>query len=73
MSDFDQRYAYSLGSKVCELLSAIAGPEALIQIWNAQATGIGWDAAFQKVYGVDWNSVYPLIAKSLNSNIQNRV
>jgi hypothetical protein len=70
MSDFDQQYAYNLGSKICELLVSIAGNDLLIQMWNQEANGIGWDAAFLKVYGTEWNKAVPLIAKTLTANLQ---
>lgn len=73
MTNFDQQYAYSLGSKVCELLVSIAGPESLIKIWEEESKGIGWDAAFLKVYGSDWNQVYPVLAKVVNLNIQDGI
>ena len=69
MSQYDSQFAYSLGSKFVEILVAIKGTEPLLKIWQDSGKGIGWEMAFAKVFGEDWNTSYPKIAEAVFRNL----
>lgn len=68
--DFPNDVAYSLGSRICEILVAVKGPNSLIDMNYEMGTGVGFEKAFSNVYGKSWKQVQPIIAKTLAANIK---
>lgn len=64
--------AYSLGSAVSEVLASISGPDSLVAMWEVMATRVGFEAAFKKVYGIEWNEAIPIIAKTVHAIANNK-
>jgi hypothetical protein len=48
-----------------EVLTAIKGPAATMEIWKLMGTGQTFNAAFEKVYGTSFNKTLPIIAKAI--------
>ena len=56
---------YDLGARLVEVLTAIKGPAATMEIWKLMGTGQTFNAAFEKVYGTSFNKTLPIIAKAI--------
>jgi hypothetical protein len=69
-ADYPNDTAYSLGSRICEILVAIEGPNSLIDINYELGKGIGFEKAFVNVYGKSWKSIQPTVARTLAANIK---
>lgn len=69
---FDYWLNYALGSMIVENLVAIGGPESIVRLYEVLPTKVGFDGAFKKVYGIDWNEAIPILASAVYSNIQNK-
>jgi len=59
---------YSVGSVVMEALVAIKGQDPMIGMYEEMATGIGFDAAFKKLFGIEWKVAIPILAKAISAN-----
>jgi len=62
---FDQFLNYSLGSHVIEILVAMRGPDALVDMYAEVGKGKTFDDAFNGIYGISWSTAIPLISKSI--------
>jgi len=63
---------YSLGSAVAEVLVAVKGQDSLVAMYEVMATQIGFQAAFKKVYGIEWTKAIPIIAKTVHAIANNK-
>lgn len=68
--NYENDVAYSLGSRICEILVAVKGPNSLLDMHYEMSKGKGFESAFSKVYGKSWKQVQPIIAKTLAANIK---
>jgi hypothetical protein len=59
---------YSVGSVVMEALVAIKGQDPMIGMYEEMATGIGFDASFKKLFGIEWKEAIPILAKAISAN-----
>jgi hypothetical protein len=59
---------YSVGSVIVEALVAIKGQDPMIGMYEEMATGIGFDAAFKKLFGIEWKEAIPILAKAISAN-----
>lgn len=65
----DNFYAYNLGSRIMEVLVALKGPGVLLDLHKETAIN-GFKPAFQKIFGVDWNEVAPIINKTIVDSLR---
>jgi hypothetical protein len=56
---------YDLGAMLLEILTAIKGPDATMEIWKIASTGVNFEVAFERVYGVQFSKVLPIISKAI--------
>lgn len=70
---YETSEAYSLGSRVCEVLVAVKGPNSLIEIMNEMSEGMSFEAAFKSVYGVTWKIARPKIAEAIALNLKGHI
>ena len=63
---------YSLGSAIAEVLVAVKGPDSLVAMYEVMATQIGFQAAFKKVYGIEWKEAIPIIARTVHAIANNK-
>ena len=56
---------YDLGSMLVEILVALRGPDIAMKMFNESINGGGFDAAFQRLYGSSFESVLPLISRTI--------
>jgi hypothetical protein len=68
--DYPSDMSYSLGSRICEILVAVKGPNSLLDMNYEMGSGVGFEKAFVKVYGKSWSQVQPIIARTLAANIK---
>jgi hypothetical protein len=66
---FDSFLNYSFGSHVIEILVALRGADALIDMYAEMGKGKTFSDAFQSFYGLSWNDAIPLLAKSVYLNL----
>ena len=62
---FDQFLNYSFASHVIEILVAMKGPDALIDMYAEMGKGQSFSDAFKGFYGIAWKDAIPLLAKSV--------
>ena len=67
---FDSWLNYSLGSHVIEILAAVKGTDVLIDMYEEMGNGLKFDEAFAKIFGIAWKDAIPIIAKTINANLQ---
>jgi hypothetical protein len=56
---------YSVGALVEEIFVALNGPEINMKLLRDVATGSTWPAAFEKNFGLSWNSALPILSQAL--------
>ena len=69
---FDKYLNYNLGSRFVESLVALKGQESIIEMFSQMATNINFDIAFKNVYGIEFASAIPILAKVIYSNISDK-
>jgi len=63
--NYEKWRVYDLGAMLLEILTAINGPESTMEIWKIASTGVNFEVAFERVYGVQFSKVLPIIAKAI--------
>jgi hypothetical protein len=56
---------YDVGFAVTEILTAIKGPAATMDLINLIAQGNSYDQAFEKAYGIKWVEAVPIISRTI--------
>lgn len=56
---------YDLGAMFVEILTALRGPDSTMEIWKLAQTGLGFAAAFERVYEVPFKDALPIMAKAI--------
>jgi hypothetical protein len=68
-TDWQQKYEqwrlYDLGAMFVEVLVALKGPEASMEMWKIASTGVNFQVAFEQVYGIPYSKALPIIAKAI--------
>jgi hypothetical protein len=67
---YDQFLNYCLGAYAIETLVAVKGQQSIIDLYGQMATRIGFEAAFNSVFGVEWKVALPILAKTVYANIK---
>ena len=61
-----ERYRqYDLGAMFIEILTALKGPAATMQLIDRVAEGDTYDQAFEKTYGIKWVDAVPIISRTI--------
>ena len=68
--NFDPGIDYSLGGYVVECLVALKGPDAMLSMYVEMSKGIGFEKAFKNIFGVDWKTITPILAKTVYAIIK---
>lgn len=66
---YDRFLAYSLGSRVIEVLVALKGQEIVLKLITDMHWGSSFESAFAENFGVEWSAAVPQIAKAISANI----
>jgi hypothetical protein len=56
---------YDLGAMFVEILTALKGPDATMEVWKVANTGVKFDVAFERVYGISFAKAVPIMAKAI--------
>jgi hypothetical protein len=67
---YDSWRQYDLGSLFVEVLIALKGPDAPMEIWTYANTGMGFAQAFEKVFNISFKTALPIISKAIQLQIQ---
>lgn len=62
---YEQWRVYDLGAMLIEILTAIKGPDATMELWKVASTGVKFEQAFEQVFGVQFQKVLPNISKAI--------
>jgi hypothetical protein len=62
---------YDLGAMLVEILVAIKGPDAAMQVFRESVNGSGFESAFQRIYGSSFQSVLPIISRTIALELGN--
>jgi hypothetical protein len=63
--NYDRWRQYDLGAMFVEILVALKGPDASMEMWKVASTGVNFDAAFERVYGLSFATALPIMAKAI--------
>ena len=73
--EWDSQYPrwrqYDLGAMLVEILVAIKGPDSVMQVFSQSVNGDGFESAFQKIYGSSFQSVLPIISRTIALQLGN--
>ena len=56
---------YDLGGMLIEVLTALKGPGSTMEMWRLAGTGVNFNDAFAKVYGISFEKALPIISKAI--------
>ena len=74
-NEWDSKYPrwrqYDLGAMLVEVLVAIKGPDSVMQVFSQSVNGDGFESAFQKIYGSSFQSVLPIISRTIALQLGN--
>ena len=56
---------YDVGAAVTEILTALKGPAATMELIDLVAQGDTYDQAFEKTYGIKWVDAVPIISRTI--------
>jgi len=62
---YDRWHEYDLGAMFVEILTALKGPEATMEMWRITGTGVNFPVAFETVYGISFNQALPIMSKAI--------
>jgi len=62
---------YDLGAMLIEILVAIKGPDSAMQLFRESVNGGGFEAAFLRIYGTSFDSVLPIISRTIALELGN--
>ena len=64
-NNYQRWQQYDLGAMFVEVLTAIKGPDATMQMWKLAKDGIKFEEAFETVYGTPYSKALPIMAKAI--------
>ena len=70
-SQYPRWRQYDLGAMLVEILVAIKGPDAAMQVFRESINGSGFEPAFQRIYGTSFQSVLPIISRTIALELGN--
>jgi hypothetical protein len=70
-SQYPRWRQYDLGAMLVEVLVAIKGPDSAMQVFRESINGSGFESAFQKIYGSSFQSVLPIISRTIALELGN--
>jgi hypothetical protein len=62
---YDPSRVYDIGNLVTEIMVSIKGPESIMEQYKLVASGMTYQQAFEKVFGISWADGVKIIAKVL--------
>ena len=62
---------YDLGAMLVEILVAIKGPDSAMEVFRESVNGSGFESAFQRIYGSSFQSVLPIISRTIALELGN--
>jgi hypothetical protein len=62
---YDPSRVYDIGMLVTEIMVSVKGPESIMEQYKLVASGMSYQQAFEKVFGVTWSEGVKIIAKVL--------
>ena len=63
--NYDRWRQYDLGAMFVEILIALKGPDAAIEMWRICGTGVKFEDAFEQVYGTPFAKALPIMSKAI--------
>ena len=63
--NYERWRQYDLGAMFVEVLVALKGPDATMEMWKIASTGVNFDIAFERVYGIPYAQALPIMAKAI--------
>jgi hypothetical protein len=63
--NYERWRQYDLGAMFVEVLVALKGPDATMEMWKIASTGVNFDIAFERVYGISYVKALPIMAKAI--------
>jgi hypothetical protein len=63
--DFERWYQYTIGAMFVEVLTALKGPDAAMEMWRITGSGVNFKTAFEQVYGMAFDKALPIITKTI--------
>ena len=64
-SKYESWRQYDLGGMLIEVLTALKGPSSTMEIWKLAGSGLKFNDAFEKVYGLSFDKALPIISKAI--------
>lgn len=64
-SKYESWRMYDLGGMLVEILTALKGPSSTMELWRLCGTGLNFEGAFEKVYGISFEKALPVISKAI--------
>ncbi len=64
-SNYSRWRQYDLGGMFVEILTALKGPDATMEMWKLASTGVIFPVAFERVYGISYAKALPIMAKAI--------
>jgi hypothetical protein len=69
--NFPYSMKYMMSARVVEILVALKGPDSMINMFDEIGQGRRFDQAFEKVYGISYESAKPIIARIVAEQFAN--
>jgi len=66
---YSTQRVYDIGMMVTEIMVSLKGPESILEQYKYAASGMSYQQAFEKVYGISWADGVKVIAKVLAKQI----
>jgi hypothetical protein len=60
---------YDVGMLVTEVLASLKGPESTMRLSLEVGSGLSYQKAFEKIYGIPWETAVPLLAQIIYNQI----
>jgi hypothetical protein len=70
---YDGWIAYNAGSRFIEMLVALSGVNSILDFYSELSNGVGFETAFKNVFGTDWATAQPILAKTLAANLRDQL
>jgi hypothetical protein len=62
---YDRWNQYEAGGMFVEILTALKGPDSVMEMWRQMGLGLNFRDAFKKVYEYDFDKALPIMAKAI--------
>ena len=69
--NFPYAMKYEMSARTIEILVALKGPESLVELIENMATERTFEQAFEKVYGINYETAKPIIARIIADQFAN--